>query len=80
MRGTCLRTTTARRQIEAIAAIEAGLDKPVANGNRALLWGCVKRLQGQLAPMPALGRLMRNSPERTAARAKALARDVDRET
>jgi len=53
---------TATRQIEAIATIEAALDKPVVNSNQAVLWGCVKRLQGRLgplAPIPALGRLMR---------------------
>jgi maleate cis-trans isomerase len=52
---------TATRQIEAIAAIEAALDKPVVNSNQAVLWGCLKRLQGRLgplAPIPALGRLM----------------------
>jgi maleate isomerase len=54
---------TATRQIEAIAAIEAALNKPVVNSNQAVLWGCVKRLKaklGPLAPMPALGRLMRH--------------------
>jgi maleate cis-trans isomerase len=47
---------TATRQIE------AALDRPVVNSNQAVLWDCMQRLQGRLgrlAPMPALGRLMR---------------------
>jgi maleate isomerase len=54
---SCTNTT----QIEAIAAIEQALAKPVVNSNQAVLWGCVKRLQGKLGalpPMPQLGRLM----------------------
>ena len=49
-------------QIEAIVDIERALGKPVVNSNQAVLWGCVKRLESTLAPlppMPALGRLMR---------------------
>jgi maleate isomerase len=56
---SCTNTT----QIEAIADIEALLGKPVVNSNQAVLWGCVKRLQGRLPPlepMPRLGRLMRH--------------------
>jgi maleate isomerase len=54
---SCTNTT----QIEAIVEIERALGKPVVNSNQAVLWGCVKRLQGPLAPlspMPQLGRLM----------------------
>ena len=54
---SCTNTT----QIEAIAAIEQALGKPVVNSNQAVLWGCLKRLKGKLgaAPeMPELGRLM----------------------
>jgi maleate cis-trans isomerase len=54
---SCTNTT----QIEAIAAIEQALGKPVVNSNQAVLWGCVTRLQaklGTLPPMPQLGRLM----------------------
>ena len=54
---SCTNTT----QIEAIADIERALGKPVVNSNQAVLWGCVKRLKGTLAPlkpMPELGRLM----------------------
>ena len=56
---SCTNTT----QIEAIADIERMLGKPVVNSNQAVLWGCMKRLQGTLAPlkpMPQLGRLMQN--------------------
>jgi maleate isomerase len=56
---SCTNTT----QIEAIADIEALLGKPVVNSNQAVLWGCVKKLQGRLpplGPMPRLGRLMQN--------------------
>jgi maleate cis-trans isomerase len=56
---SCTNTT----QIEAIEAIERALGKPVVNSNQAVLWGCVRRLKGKLAPlppMPALGRLMRD--------------------
>jgi len=55
---SCTNTT----QIEAIAAIERALGKPVVNSNQAVLWGCVKRFKSALdplPPMPALGRLMR---------------------
>ena len=54
---SCTNTT----QIEAIAEIERTLGKPVVNSNQAVLWGCVRRLRAQLAPlppMPQLGRLM----------------------
>ena len=54
---SCTNTT----QIEAIADIERELGKPVVNSNQAVLWGCMKRLAAQLAPlppMPQLGRLM----------------------
>jgi maleate cis-trans isomerase len=54
---SCTNTT----QIEAVAAIEQELGKPVVNSNQAVLWGCLKRLKGKLgaAPeMPELGRLM----------------------
>ena len=52
---------TNTRQIEAIAAIERRLGKPVVNSNQAVLWGCVKRLRAALgdpAPAPELGSLM----------------------
>lgn len=54
---SCTNTT----QIEAIAEIERALGKPVVNSNQAVLWGCLRRLQAQLKPLPAmpeLGRLM----------------------
>lgn len=55
---SCTNTT----QIEAVAAIEAALGKPVVNSNQAVLWGCLKRLKAKLgaaAAMPQhLGRLM----------------------
>ncbi len=55
---SCTNTT----QIEAVAAIEQKLGKPVVNSNQAVLWGCLKRLKGKLgagAAMPQnLGRLM----------------------
>jgi maleate isomerase len=54
---SCTNTT----QIEAVAAIEQALGKPVVNSNQAVLWGCLKRLKGRLgalADMPELGRLM----------------------
>lgn len=56
---SCTNTT----QIEAIADIERALGKPVVNSNQAVLWGCLKRLQARLGPLPAmpeLGRLMRH--------------------
>jgi maleate cis-trans isomerase len=52
---------TNTRQIEAVAAIEEALGKPVVNSNQAVLWGCLKRLKkklGGVPPMPDLGRLM----------------------
>jgi maleate isomerase len=54
---SCTNTT----QIEAVAAIEEALGKPVVNSNQAVLWGCLKRLKqklGDVPPMPDLGRLM----------------------
>jgi maleate isomerase len=55
---SCTNTT----QIEAVAAIEAALGKPVVNSNQAVLWGCLKRLKDKLgddAAIPKnLGRLM----------------------
>lgn len=54
---SCANTT----QIEAIAAVERRLGKPVVNSNQAVLWGCLRRLRPALMPlppMPHLGRLM----------------------
>jgi maleate isomerase len=54
---SCTNTT----QIEAVAAIEQELGKPVVNSNQAVLWGCLKQLQGRLGAGSApanLGRLM----------------------
>jgi maleate isomerase len=55
---SCTNTT----QIEAVAAIEAALGKPVVNSNQAVLWGCMKRLKAKLGSAPAmsdkLGQLM----------------------
>ena len=54
---SCTNTT----QIEAVAAIEQELGKPVVNSNQAVLWGCLKRLKAKLGgtpEMPELGRLM----------------------
>jgi maleate isomerase len=54
---SCTNTT----QIEAVAAIEEALGKPVVNSNQAVLWGCLKRLKAKLGDLPAvanLGRLM----------------------
>ena len=54
---SCTNTT----QIEAVAAIERELGKPVVNSNQAVLWGCLKRLKPRLGgtpDMPELGRLM----------------------
>jgi maleate cis-trans isomerase len=56
---SCTNTT----QIEAIEDIERALGKPVVNSNQAVLWGCLKRLQPMLGPLPAmprLGRLMQH--------------------
>jgi maleate cis-trans isomerase len=56
---SCTNTT----QIEAVAAIEQALGKPVVNSNQAVLWGCLKRLKEKLGDsqaMPKLGRLMRD--------------------
>jgi maleate isomerase len=57
---SCTNTT----QIEAVAAIEQALGKPVVNSNQAVLWGCLKRLKHKLGNSrvaPNLGRLMRDS-------------------
>jgi maleate isomerase len=57
---SCTNTT----QIEAVAAIEAKLGKPVVNSNQAVLWASLKRLRAKLAPLPPiehLGRLMREA-------------------
>jgi maleate isomerase len=54
---SCTNTT----QIEAVAAIEKALGKPVVNSNQAVIWGCLKRLKEKLggtSELPALGRLM----------------------
>src|SRR5580658_2119118 len=55
---SCTNTT----QIEAVAAIEAALGKPVVNSNQAVLWGCLKRLADKLgdnwSTPKNLGRLM----------------------
>ncbi len=56
---SCTNTT----QIEAVAAIERALGKPVVNSNQAVLWGCLKRLRDKLGDrqaVPNLGRLMRD--------------------
>jgi maleate isomerase len=57
---SCTNTT----QIEAVAAIEAALGKPVVNSNQAVLWGCLKRLKDKLGAEPAmsdkLGQLMQD--------------------
>jgi maleate cis-trans isomerase len=56
---SCTNTT----QIEAVAAIEDALGKPVVNSNQAVLWGCLKRLKQKLGDdhtVPNLGRLMRD--------------------
>ena len=37
---SCTNTT----QMEAIAEIERSLGKPVVNGDQAVLWGCLRRL------------------------------------
>jgi maleate cis-trans isomerase len=55
---SCTNTT----QIEAVAAIEEALGKPVVNSNQAVLWGCLKQLKAKLGDgvaAPGLGRLMR---------------------
>jgi len=39
---------TSTTQIEAIADIERLVGKPLVNSNQAVLWGCVKKLQGML--------------------------------
>jgi maleate isomerase len=52
---------TNTRQIEAIAAIEQTLQKPVVNSNQAVLWGCLTRLKrvfGDGWSIPGLGRLL----------------------
>ncbi|HXW42333.1 MAG TPA: hypothetical protein VEK75_14080 [Xanthobacteraceae bacterium] len=52
---SCTNTT----QIEAVAAIERALGKPVVNSNQAVLWGCLKRFKAKLGAAPRnLGRLI----------------------
>jgi maleate isomerase len=54
---SCTNTT----QIEAVAAIEKVLRKPVVNSNQAVLWGCLTRLKtafGDDWSIPGLGRLL----------------------
>ena len=54
---SCAATT----QMEAVAAIEKELGKPVVNSNQSVLWGVLKRLKpklGAIEPMPHLGSLM----------------------
>ncbi len=56
---------TNTRQIEAIAAIEQTLQKPVVNSNQAVLWGCLTRLKrvfGDKWSIPGLGRLLEHRP------------------
>src|SRR6202049_2559790 len=57
---SCTNTT----QIEAVAAIEEALGKPVVNSNQAVMWGCLKRLRAKLGADPAmsdkLGQLMQD--------------------
>ncbi len=56
---SCAATT----QIEAVAAIEKELGKPVVNSNQSVLWGVLKRLKpklGKIEPMPHLGSLMKS--------------------
>ena len=47
---------TSLRLVEAVAGIEAELDKPVTSSNHALAWHCL-RLAGIAEPMPQWGRL-----------------------
>ena len=54
---SCTNTT----QIEAVAAIEKALRKPVVNSNQAVLWGCLTRFKtafGDDWSIPGLGRLL----------------------
>jgi maleate cis-trans isomerase len=56
---SCANTT----QMDTIVDLEAELGKPVVNSNQAMLWACLNRLKDRLpplAPIPALGRLMRD--------------------
>ncbi len=50
---SCTNTT----QIEAVAAIEQELGKPVVNSNQAVLWGCLKRLKQKLGGIPSMANL-----------------------
>lgn len=54
---SCAATT----QIDAIAAVEFTLKKPVVNSNQAVLWAALGRLKGKLGPIapPPLGSLMK---------------------
>jgi maleate isomerase len=52
---------TATTQLEAVAAIEASLRKPVINSNQAVIWGSIRRLRsklGNVEPLPRLGKLL----------------------
>ncbi len=54
---SCTNTT----QIEAVAAIEKALRKPVVNSNQAVLWGCLTQLKNAFGDdwsIPGLGRLL----------------------
>ena len=55
---SCTNTT----QIDAIAALEAELGKPVINSNQAVIWASLKRVSGLIGGMPQipeLGALMK---------------------
>lgn len=54
---SCAATT----QIDAVAAVEATLRKPVVNSNQAVLWAALMRLKSKLGPIsvPPVGSLMR---------------------
>jgi len=55
---SCTNTT----QIDAIAALEPELGKPVINSNQATIWACLKRIADKIGGMPQvteLGGLMR---------------------
>lgn len=54
---SCAATT----QIDAVAAVEATLKKPVVNSNQVVLWAALSRLKSRLGPMtpPPVGSLMK---------------------
>jgi maleate isomerase len=56
---SCTNTT----QIEAIEAIEHETGRPVVNSNQAVLWACLKRIDGAdgVTRIPGLGRLFAHS-------------------